>query len=50
MENLKVALDKVLANELTAFLFVFSCAVGAFVGIAGGFYFLYQTAIYIGAY
>jgi|GEM_PF-4468219 len=50
MDQIKATLDKVLSNELTAFLFVFSCAVGAFLGIAGGFYFIYQTAIYIGAY
>ena len=50
MENIKALLDKILSNEITAFLFVFSCAVGAFIGVAGGFYFTYKAAIYIGAY
>ena len=50
MENAKLLLDKVLANQVTAFLFVFSCAVGAVIGIAGSFWLAYQLVIMIGAY
>lgn len=50
MEQAKELLDKVLGNEITAFFFVFSCAVGAVAGIAGSFWVAYQLAIMIGAY
>lgn len=50
MENAKLAIDKLLANEITAFLFVLSCAVGAVVGIAGTFWASYQFVIMLGAY
>jgi hypothetical protein len=50
MEQAKAMLDKVLSNQLTAFFFVFSCAVGAVVGIAGTYWVAYQLAILIGAY
>lgn len=50
MENAKLLLDKVLANQVTSFLFVFSCAVGAVVGIAGSFWGAYQIVILLGAY
>ncbi len=50
MENAKLMLDKVLGNQITAFFFVFSCAVGAVVGIAGTFWVAYQIVILLGAY
>jgi len=50
MDAIKPMLDKILSNQLTAFLFVFGCAVGAFIGIAGGFWISYQTVIFLGAY
>jgi hypothetical protein len=50
MEQLKSLLDKVLSNEITAFIFVFCCAVGAFIGVAGGYFFAFKAAIYFGAY
>lgn len=50
MEHAKALLDKVLANEITAFLFVFSCALGAVAGIAGAFWTTYQVVILLGAY
>ena len=50
MDQVKALLDKVLSNQLTAFFFVFSCAVGATVGIAGSFWVAYQLTILIGAY
>lgn len=50
MDSLKAGLDKILSNEITAFIFVFACAVGAFTGIAGGYYLAYKTVIYLGAY
>lgn len=50
MEEMKEVVDKILSNEITAFIFVLGAALGAFVGIAGGFYFIYKAAIYIGAY
>jgi hypothetical protein len=48
MEQLKSALDKILGNEITAFLFVFACAVGAFVGIAGGYWLAFKTVVFLG--
>lgn len=50
MENAKALLDKVLANEITAFFFVVSCAVGAVIGIAGTYWTAYQVVILLGAY
>lgn len=50
MEQAKEMLDKVLANEITAFFFVFACAVGAVVGIAGSYWVAFQLAIFFGAY
>jgi hypothetical protein len=50
MEQAKAMLDKVLSNQVTAFFFVFSCAVGAVAGIAGTYWAAYQLAILIGAY
>jgi len=50
MENAKALLDKVLANEITAFLFVVSCAVGATIGIAATYWISYQAVIFLGAY
>jgi hypothetical protein len=50
MEQAKAMLDKVLSNQLTAFFFVFACAVGATIGIAGTYWVAYQLAILIGAY
>ncbi len=50
MENAKLLLDKVLSNQVTSFLFVFSCAVGAVISIASGFWLTYQVVIQLGAY
>jgi hypothetical protein len=50
MEQAKALLEKILGNEITAFLFVFACAVGAFVGIAGGYWVAFKAFVYIGAY
>lgn len=50
MDQAKELLDKVLSNQITAFFFVFACAVGAVVGIAGSYWVAYQLAILIGAY
>ncbi|RYZ68677.1 MAG: hypothetical protein EOP09_09140 [Proteobacteria bacterium] len=50
MEQLKAGLDKILSNEITAFIFVFGCAVGAFIGVAGGYYLTFKTMVYLGAY
>jgi hypothetical protein len=50
MEQAKELLDKVLSNQVTAFLFVFACAVGATVAIAGGYWSLYKLWILVGAY
>lgn len=50
MEKLKALLEQILSNEITAFLFVFGCAVGAFLGVAGGYYFAYKTVVFLGAY
>lgn len=50
MEQAKEMLDKVLSNEISAFLFVFACSVGATVGIAGSFWAFYQLTIFFGAY
>jgi len=48
MEQLKGALDKILSNEITAFLFVFACSVGATAGVVGGYWLLYKTFVYLG--
>jgi len=50
MEQAKAALDKILSNEISAFLFVFACAIGAVVGIAGTYWVAFQLAILVGAY
>ncbi|MBC7386502.1 MAG: hypothetical protein H7301_10135 [Cryobacterium sp.] len=50
MEQAKEMLDKVLGNQVSAFLFVFACSVGAVTGIAGSFWVAYQLAIFFGAY
>lgn len=50
MEQAKALLDKILSNEITAFLFVFACAVGAFIGVAGGYWLAFKTVVFIGAY
>lgn len=50
MDQAKAALDKVLSNQITAFFFVLSCAVGAVIGIAGTYWAAYQLAILVGAY
>ena len=54
MEVLKIYLEeifeKILSNEITAFIFVFSAAIGAFIGVAGGYYLAYRTVVAIGAY
>ena len=43
-------LQKILSNELTAFAFVLSCAVGAFTGIAATYWLGYQLFVALGAY
>jgi hypothetical protein len=50
MDAIKPLLDKVLSNQLTAFLFVLGCSIGAVIGIAGGYWVTYQAVIYLGAY
>jgi hypothetical protein len=50
MDQAKELLDKVLSNQVSAFFFVFSCAVGAVIGIAGSFWVAYQLVILAGAY
>lgn len=50
MDAIKPILDKVLSNQVTAFLFVLGCALGAFVGIAGGYWLTFKTVIFLGAY
>ena len=49
-DTIKQALDKILSNEITAFLFVFGNAVGAFLGVAGGYYMTYKLVVLMGAY
>ena len=50
MDQAKELVDKILSNQVTGFLFVFSCAIGAVIGIAGSFWVAYQLAILVGAY
>ena len=50
MEKVQNLVEKILSNEITAFLFVCACAVGAFVGIAGGYYLTYRLVVLLGAY
>lgn len=50
MEQTKALLEKILGNEVTGFIFVFGCAIGATIGIVGGYWVAYKTFIYIGAY
>jgi hypothetical protein len=39
-----------LSNQVSGFFFVFACAIGAVVGIAGTFWVAFQLAILVGAY
>lgn len=50
MDQAKELVEKLLSNQLTGFLFVFACAVGAVIGIAGSYWVAYQLAILVGAY
>lgn len=50
MNAIKQGLDKILGNEITAFLFVFSNAVGAFASIAAGYYLTFKLVVLMGAY
>ena len=50
MEKIQNVVEKILSNEITAFLFVLGCSVGAFMGVAGGYYLTYRLAILLGAY
>lgn len=50
MDQAKELVDKILSNEISAFFFVFACAIGAVVGIAGSFWVAFQLAILVGAY
>jgi hypothetical protein len=50
MEQAKALVDKILSNQITAFLFTLGSAIGLTMGIAGGFWVLYKTVIFLGAY
>lgn len=50
MEQAKALVDKILSNQVTAFLFTLASAVGITMGIAGTFWVAYRTVIYLGAY
>lgn len=43
-------LQKVLSNEITAFLFIVSVAIGAALGVASGYIGAYATVVYWSAY
>lgn len=50
MDQAKALVDKILSNQVSGFFFVFACAVGAVIGIAGTFWVAYQITILVGAY
>jgi len=50
MDQAKALVDKMLSNQVSGFFFVFACAIGAVVGIAGTFWVAFQLAILVGAY
>ncbi len=49
MEQAKTLVDKILSNQVTAFLFTLVSAIGITAGIAGTFWVTYQIVIFIGA-
>jgi hypothetical protein len=50
MEQAQAVLNKILSNQVTAFFFVFACAIGLVIGVAGTYWAAYQIAIMVGAY